>query len=146
MNVKVIIDMKQLGTVLAGAAVGYIIGRREKKKAVAPIYETDPESYNRIYDVTTSTSWTKDHQMNLTFLKCQEDFVNHLLELRGHVMLNDVYDTLGMNRTAAGAVVGWIKSEGKHIDFGVKELPSLDDERPTIFLDFNVQGLAFDKI
>lgn len=147
MNVKIIVDMKQLGSILAGAAVGYIIGRRErKKKPVDPIYETDPESYNRIFDYTTSSQCQKDPELNRVFVKCQEDFANHLLKTRGTVLLNDVYDLLGFSRTSYGAVVGWALSNGDTIDFGVKELPGFDDESTTMFLDFNVQGLVFDKI
>jgi hemolysin activation/secretion protein len=146
MNINVIIDVKKVGSILAGAAVGYVIGRRErKKKSVAAIYETDPESYNRIYD-ERATSWQPEEGHNLLFLKCQEDYANRLLMIRGHVMLNDVYDMLGFERTSAGAVVGWVKSNEKYVDFGVKELPGLDDQTSTIFLDFNVQGLVFDKI
>lgn len=56
----------------------------------------------------TCLAWTKDPEMNKFFLLRQQDYANELLKQRGHLFLNEVYDMLGMPRTKAGQVVGWI--------------------------------------
>lgn len=103
------------------------------------------------------TGWTKNPEQNLYFLKCQQNYLNDLLKARGHVFLNEVYDALGIPRTKAGNVVGWIYDE-KHpvgdnfIDFGIY---NQDNERTrafvngferTVLLDFNVDGNILDLI
>lgn len=114
---------------------------------------TDPNSrsiYSRIFD-TFSPSWQKDPEMNRIFLTCQQNYMNHILHARGHVFLNEVYDQLGFERTSAGAVVGWVISEtgDNYIDFGMFEAHAssfLDGTEPCIVLDFNVDGVIYDKI
>jgi len=67
------------------------------------------------------------------------------------VFLNEVYDMLGIERSSAGQVVGWLREgEGDgHIDFGMFEAVNRDFvngwER-SILLDFNVDGVIYDKI
>ncbi|QFG09346.1 hypothetical protein SEA_SLOOPYJOE_52 [Arthrobacter phage Sloopyjoe] len=92
---------------------------------------------------------------NLMFVKAQETYANQLLSTRGHVLLNDVLDSLGLPRTHEGAVVGWVLTqEGPNfIDFGIRDLQGThsrvlglhDEEAPSIMLDFNVQGIIWDK-
>jgi hypothetical protein len=79
---------------------------------------------------------------------------------------NEVYDLLGIPRTKAGAVVGWVKGHGDDfIDFGifddgvegyrgVKVCDTIGEERrdfvngyrDSILLDFNVAGVIYDLI
>jgi hypothetical protein len=89
------------------------------------------------------------------FLKTQQAYLNDILRIRGHVFLNEVYDALGLERTQAGALVGWISNnvDGDcYIDFGL-----FDGERPrvrdfvngnerSILLDFNVDGVIYDLL
>lgn len=106
--------------------------------------------YARFFD-EQSTAWQKTAEMNKLFVQCQQNYANHLLQARGHVFLNDVYDMLGLSRTTAGAVVGWIYGgDGdNYIDFGMFE--AYNDrfmkgwERSAI-LDFNVDGVIYDNI
>jgi len=110
-----------------------------------------PSIYARWFNADSS-SWSNDPNVNYFFLKCQQDWANDMLKARGHVFLNEVYDSLGMPRTEAGAVVGWIMGAGDdYINFGVLydndmcivDFFYADDE---ILLDFNVDGVIFDKI
>ena len=74
-----------------------------------------------------------------------------MLQSRGHVFLNDVYDSLGIERSRAGSVVGWVlNGDGdNYVDFGIFEVDNRDFVNGTersILLDFNVDGVIFDKI
>ncbi len=112
--------------------------------------------YARFYD-DGCRGWTKDPELNLAFLRQQQNYANNLLKTKGWVTLNEVYDMLGITRTAAGMVVGWIYDE-KHpvgdnfIDFGIYDINSEANRRfvngleRTILLDFNVDGNIYDKI
>ena len=91
------------------------------------------------------------------FLKCQQRYANDLLQIRGWVTLNDVYDMLGFPRSQAGQVVGWVYDKDNpqgdnYIDFGIYDLHKegcrdfVNGIERSIWLDFNVDGYIFDKI
>lgn len=107
--------------------------------------------YARFFDESCE-QWSKNPEYNLMFLRSQQNYYNDILKSRGHVFLNEVYDALGIPRTQAGAVVGWMISDNgdNFIDFGV-----FDGDRPrardfvngyerSILLDFNVDGVIYD--
>lgn len=112
--------------------------------------------YARIFD-DGCTGWKKDPEYNLMFLRMQESYFNDLLKARGHVFLNEVYDALGIPRSKVGQVVGWIYDEkntegDNYIDFGIydernaKAREFVNGYEPTIWLDFNVDGIIYDLI
>ena len=85
------------------------------------------------------------------FLKQQQSYANDLLKSRGHLFLNEVYDLLGIQRTKAGNIVGWIYDEknpvgDNFVDFGIydinrpKNRDFVNGYERTIILDFNVDG------
>lgn len=106
--------------------------------------------YARIFD-DSCVGWTKDPEYNMHFLKVQQNYCNVLLKSKGHLFLNEVYDILGIPRTKAGTVVGWVYNEknpigDNFVDFGIFDT---NDERNSDFingfkrtaiLDFNVDG------
>jgi len=107
--------------------------------------------YARFFDESCE-QWSKNPEYNLMFLRSQQNYYNDMLKARGHVFLNEVYDALGIPRTQAGAVVGWVLGESGDncIDFGI-----FDGDRPrardfvngyerSILLDFNVDGVIYD--
>ncbi len=126
-----------------------------KKRTVTRVGDEDPSVYARFFD-PFSTSWSKEPEYNLLFLKCQQTYANDLLLARGHVFLNEVYDMLGVPRSKAGSIVGWIttrdNSTDNHIDFGIfnGEDHNIRDfvngRENAILLDFNVDGVIYDKI
>jgi Family of unknown function (DUF6353) len=97
-------------------------------------------------------NWSHDMEYNRIFISHQQNYANHLLKARGHVFLNEVYDQLGLERSQAGAVVGWVYEGGDgdgYIDFGmndIKNLSFIDGSARGCILDFNVDGVVFDKI
>ena len=72
----------------------------------------------------------------------QERYLSDVLSVKGHLYLNEVYDCLGMARTRAGQLVGWIYEEGKSVKISILE--RRDDN--SLLLDFNVDGIIIDKM
>lgn len=111
-----------------------------------------PSQYARIWSKDTSTSWSPQADYNLVTLRAHQSYANETLRLRGHVMLNDVYDMLGLDRTPDGFIVGWVKGNGNDfIDFGIFDredrfIDFMTGREGAILLDFNVDGVVFDKI
>ena len=91
------------------------------------------------------------------FLKDQQRYANDLLKSKGCLFLNEVYEMIGLPRTKAGQVVGWIYDE-KHpvgdnfVDFGIYDLYNekkrdfVNGYERSILLDFNVDGDILDLI
>lgn len=119
----------------------------------------DPNNYSdyaRFFDEYCA-GWTKDPELNLLFLKQQQNWANEKLKIKGHLFLNEVYDMLGIPRTKAGQVVGWIYDE-KHpvgdnfVDFGIYDIYNekardfVNGYERSILLDFNVDGNILDMI
>jgi hypothetical protein len=131
-------------------------GEDGKKKTVKHVRVGDnaPSMYAKFFDELCD-NWVKNPEYNAIFLRAQQNYMNDLLQARGHVFLNDVYDALGIERTGAGAIVGWVMGKGgdDFIDFGIfddMENPRVRDfvngRETSILLDFNVDGVIFDKI
>ena len=125
----------------------------EEKVTKKTVNVADPNNYSsyaRFFD-DGCAGWTKDPEYNLMFLKNQQRYANDLLKSRGHLFLNEVYDMLGIPRTKAGQVVGWIYDEeypngDNFVDFGIYDLYNekardfVNGYERTILLDFNVDG------
>lgn len=106
--------------------------------------------YARVFD-RGSLFWKNNTEMNLMFLRTQQNYANDILRIRGHLFLNEVYDMLNIPHTREGAVVGWILEKGKpnYVDFGIYTLENsrfVNGLETDVWLDFNVDGLIFDKI
>ena len=125
------------------------------KKVKKKKYSVDPNAtsiYARFFD-DSCTQWSKTPEYNLMFLRAQQNYYNDMLKVRGHVFLNEVYDALGIQRTSAGSVVGWMIGAGDdYIDFGIydgqreKQRDFVNGYEQTILLDFNVDGVIYDII
>lgn len=120
-------------------------------KTVNTAHVDTTSDYARFFDEYCN-GWSKNPEMNLTFLRQQQAYANDLLKCRGHVFLNEVYDMLGIKRTAAGQEVGWIYDEknpngDNYIDFGIYDLYDeqkrlfVNGHERSILLDFNVDGV-----
>lgn len=127
-----------------------------EKKIVSVANPTGYSDYAKFFD-DGCTGWSKDPETNLMFLKCQQRYANDLLKARGYVFLNDIYEMLGINKTKAGQIVGWIYDEknpngDNYIDFGIYDIHSaptrnfVNGVERTILLDFNVDGNILDLI
>ena len=119
--------------------------------------------YARYFNDSCS-GWVNDPELNLMFLKSQQQYANDLLQAKGYLFLNEVYKMLGLPETKAGCVVGWRydinnPTGDNYVDFGIYDVningyssdyhcDTISEERvdfvngyiPTILLDFNVDG------
>jgi len=123
------------------------------KETVTQLDPNKFSSYARFFE-ESNTNWSKTPEYNMIFLKCQQSYANDLLVARGHVFLNEVYDLLGVPRSQAGAVVGWILGDDNdnYVDFGLYNMEYegarnfINGYERSILLDFNVDGVIHDKI
>lgn len=125
----------------------------KEKTTKKTVEVADPNTYSdyaRFFD-DGCTGWQKDAELNLVFLKQQQNWANDLLKRKGHLFLNEVYDMLGIPRTKAGQIVGWIYDEDhpngdNFVDFGIYDMNRekvrdfVNGYERTILLDFNVDG------
>lgn len=133
-------------------------GKETVEKKIVDVVEGIPgaSEYAKFFD-EGCPDWQKDAEYNLMFLRRQQDWANEKLKAKGHLFLNEVYDMLGIDRTRAGQVVGWIYDKentkgDNYVDFGIYDVT---DERKRAFvngfernilLDFNVDGVIYDLI
>lgn len=109
--------------------------------------------YARFFD-ETSFAWDKNPELNLIFLRHTQEAANEVLKRHGCLFLNDVYDMLGIPRTKAGQVVGWIYDEknpmgDNYVDFDIyasRNIEFVNGYERKALLDFNVDGVILDKI
>lgn len=116
-----------------------------------------PSPYSALFD-QHNPNWNELPEYNMLFLRGVQLWANQQLHARGHLLLNDVFDALGMDRSKVGCVVGWVKDNPKNrdadncVDFGIFDSKSMDrfydfiTGREPIWLDFNVDGTVYDLI
>ena len=117
------------------------------------VKSADPNSwspYARFFN-ESSDHFEDDPELNRMWIQCQQQYLNNRLRARGHVFLNEAYDALGLERSSAGQVVGWvINGDGDgFIDFGLfnaYQAKNFDAREPIILLDFNVDGVVYNLI
>lgn len=126
-------------------------GKVKKTKQLAG--SNEGSMYAKFFD-QYSSCWSKEPEYNMAWLLSQQNYWNNLLQARGHVFLNEVYDSLGLSRTHAGQAVGWLRDgDGdSYIDFGIFEGQNqskrdfVNGREGAILLDFNVDGTIHDRI
>jgi hypothetical protein len=141
---------EQTETVLVVGEDGKTKKVKEKVKVVDP---NGISIYAKFFDEACA-NWNDRPELNLVFLRGQQNYANDLLHARGHLFLNEVYAMLGIPHTTAGAIVGWTisKDADNYVDFGIYELNKMkardfvNGYERSILLDFNVDGVIYDKI
>lgn len=127
-------------------------GEMETAKVKTADISPQYSCYAKVFD-ESSRQWEKNAEYNYMFLRKAQEHFNDLLNIKGHLFLNEVYDYLDIPRTQAGAIVGWLKDgdDGK-VDIGLYNVDSergrafINGYERNIILDFNVDGVIFDKI
>lgn len=109
--------------------------------------------YARIFSQETSYMYNHyDESDHVIFIMSVEQIANKLLKKRGYLFLNEAYDMLGLKRSKAGQVVGWVYDKNNsigdnYVDFGLREEYNRDfinGKRYGTILDFNVDGNVYD--
>lgn len=121
--------------------------KKTVKVAEVPLYD----EFSRIFD-ETCPCWVKNAEKNMFFLKQQERWANDKLHTQGYLFLNDIYESLGFDKTAAGQVVGWTYEKGNpesegYVDFGIfddlyihRNSGFINGYEKSIILNFNHEG------
>ena len=129
----------------------------EKEVVVAPSDIDGYSPYAQFFDVG-NPNWDEDLSVRMAFLNAQQQYANDLLISRGYLYLNEVYENLGLNKTKAGQVVGWIYDPehndvgDNYVDFGIYNvnrrncIDFVNGDCEAILLDFNVDGNIWEKI
>lgn len=131
----------------------------KKVDTVTRINEKELSQYAKVFAQDTSQSWDPRAEYNLMFLRAQQNWANDTLKAKGHLFLNEVYDNLGLERTPAGAVTGWVLNNKRnpeangYVDFGIFSgetvaafIEFFQGTDGAIWLDFNVDGVVYDLI
>ena len=133
------------------------------KKTLNVVNPSEISGYARFFEKYTkdnngndiiNPNWEENNEYNIMFLKSQERYANDILRARGHLYLNEVYDMLGLPRSQAGQIVGWVYDEenpvgDNYVDFGLYSdnlnySDFVNGYEPAILLDFNVDGNIFE--
>lgn len=129
-------------------------GKEKKVKSTVDVSGLNNSPYTTFFDETTSKAYENNDDYNRMFLRSVQQWANDKLKVQGYLFLNDVYDALGMARTKAGQIVGWVyrpndKGRDAYVDFRVFETNREDcenDYKKSWLLDFNVDGNILDLI
>lgn len=134
-------------------------GEEEVVKKTVPVASNKMYSdYARFFD-DGCAGWTKSAEKNLYFLRQQQDWANEKLKSQGYLFLNDVYEMLGIPKSKAGQIVGWLYDPKRaeqvgdgYIEFGIYDMwkencrDFVNGYERTILLDFNVDGNIYDLL
>ena len=127
-------------------------GKEKKRtKKNAPVGGDILGSPNAIKFDSSNINWSRSPERNLYFLRMMQAEANDMLHSRGYLFLNEVYQLIGHPITTPGQLKGWIRG-GNDVDFGIYTVFSKENNdfingySPVAFLDFNVDGLIYDKI
>lgn len=137
-------------------------GKKKKtKEDILTLDGGEPSQYARVFehyirDGVPNPNWYDDPFFTMQFLKVQESRFNGLLNTRGYVFLNEVYDALGFDMTKEGALVGWVQNPpsepSNYISFGLYDIRDpqkrrfINQQGNAVLLDFNVDGVIIDLI
>jgi hypothetical protein len=112
--------------------------------------------YARVWGRDTTQEWDPQEAYNFAKLSHAQKYGTMMLQHKGHLFLNEIFDELGLSRTPAGAVVGWLTVENGgtdgFVDFGIlgredhEFLDFVTGREDCILLDFNVDGEIFRRI
>lgn len=105
----------------------------KKKKVTKEVEVIDTDDYINA-DVSRwfgpdNYNWSPHVLVSRAFLNAQSTMLTDMLNFRGHVFLNEVYDSLGYEHTPEGALLGWIINDD---EMGVIDLGLFEYNRPGV--------------
>lgn len=131
-------------------------GTETKVKETIEVARPSVDDYSRFFD-DGCLGWEKDAEHNRYFLQCVEKWANETLQKRGYLFLNEVYERLGIPKSRAGHVVGWVYDKNNpvgdnYVNFGLldyddpKKRDFINGRERVVLLDFNVDGNIYDLV
>lgn len=134
-----------------------VVDEKGKEKQVKKTVEVaDPNVTNDYikYFTRSNPYWDDTPDYVELFLRSQQNYANDRLKVDKVLTLNDVYDSLGFQKTKAGMVVGWVFDENNEdgdnfIEFNVRKvyIPNeYGEEELAYAIDFNVDGNIYNKM
>jgi hypothetical protein len=132
-------------------------GKEKKVKKTVEVFDVNNCSeFARFFDCG-NLGWDDDPEFGLMFLRQQQNYANEKLKAKGMLFLNEVYEMLGIPKTKAGQIAGWVYDEknpkgDNFVDFGIYDLHNPDARRfvngqeNVILLDFNVDGNVYELL
>ena len=134
-----------------------VVDEKGKEKQVKKTVEVaDPNVTNDYikYFTRSNPYWDDTPGYVELFLRSQQNYANDRLKVDKVLTLNDVYDSLGFQKTKAGMVVGWVFDENNEdgdnfIEFNVHKvyIPNeYGEEELAYAIDFNVDGNIYNKM
>lgn len=135
-------------------------GETVETNTTVDVVGEDPSKYSpyaKFFDETSSL-YEKDSEYNLMLLRSIQAQANDRLIANKYLFLNEVYEMLGLPKTKAGQIVGWVYNPehpigDNYVDFGIYDMNRPNSEalrnfvngvEPSILLDFNVDGNIWD--
>ena len=130
-----------------------IVTENEDGSTDTTTIETSTPAYSpfAVFFDSSCPDWKNDPEANKFFLIQQENWATERLQKKGFLTLNEVYDSLGIQQTAAGMIAGWIYDEknpvgDNKVRFNLDDATSEATRRfmnglePIVLLDFNIDG------
>ena len=128
-----------------------------KKETVKVAGPGMPSEFARFFDASCP-DWHKNPEYSKQFLRLQQQLANDMLVSRGYLFLNEVYEMLGLRKSEAGQVVGWIydpenpdHNGDNFVDFGMFDITReasrdfINENENVVLIDPNVDGVILDK-
>lgn len=137
-----------------------IVDENGSETTVTKTVEVMDPNNRSIYSVVFcegNLGWTRNAELNKVFLIQTQNHLNDKLKANGFLTLNEVYDSLGFQRTAYGQIAGWVWTEDgtigdNYVDFGMfdiyneKACDFINGIEKSIVLDFNCIGNILEYI
>lgn len=131
-------------------------GKTKTRKKTVKTMDDDVRSPYSVFWTAGCNGWDKDPGVSKQNLLAKQSWINERLIHRGHVVLNEVYELLGVEPTREGLYVGWYYDPTdptlhNKIDFGVFDCGDILKQdfvngwENTVILDFNVDGNIVDR-
>ena len=130
------------------------------KKYIDVVNPTGYSQYSRFF-AEGCRGWEKNAELNKFHLTQVQNWANEVLQSKGYLYLNEVYEELGLPLTKEGHVVGWIYDPhnpdlDNYVDFGILDVYTPNEQlnqarrdfvngfERSILLDFNVMGNIYE--
>lgn len=84
---------------------------KEKEVKKAKVKQDIPSLHGEWFDKSTEYA-RDDHEYNMAFIQSVKESLELRMFRKGYLMMNEVYDALGLPRTKPGALIGWSTGTG----------------------------------